>query len=132
MAVAIEGLKEMQAALRAADLKREMSAASKQVGNDLAASIKSAAPRRSGRLGESTRAGARQDGVTIMIGGGGVPYAGPIIYGWSSRPNKRKGWRGGPIRPNPYPYEVVDREADNIRERYVEQLNRLSEGLSSG
>jgi len=134
VAIEAQGIKEKKAAYTSAI--KELRAASvltagRKVSTDVIPKIKEAAPRRSGRLGESTRAKVLKTVVNLMVGGTArTPYAAPIVYGWSSRPNKAKGWRGGPIRPNPYPYEVVGREADNIRARYEEQIARLAAEVS--
>ena len=123
MAVTTEGLAERQAALAAVmgEIRAGMVDAHRQVVDLVVPQIKSAAPRRSGRLGESTSGTAQPNTATIKIGQG-VVYAGPIVYGWPSRPNREKRWRGGPIRPNPYPYDVLGRESDNIVARYEKWL----------
>jgi hypothetical protein len=120
MAIKPEGLAERQAALDSlmGEIRAGMVDASKEVVDLVVPRIKSAAPSRSGRLGESTRGTAQPNTATIRVGNASTPYAGPIIYGWPSRPNRAKGWRGGPIRPNPYPYDVLERESDNIYARY--------------
>jgi hypothetical protein len=129
-----EGISERQAALGRimGEIRAGMIEASKEVVDLIVPRIKEAAPRRSGRLGESTRGTAQPNTATIRIGNGSTPYAGPIIYGWPSRPNRQKRWRGGPIAPNPYPYDTLGREGDNIRARYQQYLDRLTEQASDG
>jgi hypothetical protein len=132
MAIKVEGLNERQAALGAvmAEIRSGMVEASRDVVDLVVPQIKQAAPHRSGRLGESTRGTAQPNTATIRVGDSSTPYAGPIVYGWPSRPNRRRGWRGGPIAPNPYPYDVLGREGDNIRDRYERYVNRLGERVS--
>jgi hypothetical protein len=132
MAIKAEGLAERQAALTAvmAEVRAGMVDASKEVVDLIVPRIKSAAPSRSGRLGESTRGTAQPNTATIRVGDSSTPYAGPIIYGWPSRPNRQRGWRGGPIRPNPYPFDVLEREVDNIHARYEKWFNDRAERVS--
>lgn len=120
MAVTAEGLNERQAALTEvmAEIRAGMVEASKEVVDLVVPRIKEAAPRRSGRLGESTRGTAQPNTATIRVGDSSTPYAAPIVYGWPSRPNRQKRWRGGPIPPNPYPYDTLGQEGENIRARY--------------
>lgn len=136
MAITADGLNERQAALDAVmgGIRASMTAASKEAADIAVAAVKEAAPRRSGRLGESTRATASPTGVTLRVGGGGTPYAGVIVFGWSSRPNRARKWRGGPIRPNPYPYEALGKSGveESIVLRYEEQMDRLTRRASDG
>lgn len=62
-----------------------------------AAIIRGFVPERSGKLAGSVRGSKAKTKVSVMAGRKAVPYAGPINYGWPSRPNAAKGWRGGPI-----------------------------------
>lgn len=113
-----------------AEIRAGMIEASKEVVDLMVPRIKQEAPRRSGRLGESTRGTAQPNTATLRMGNSATPYAGPIIFGWPSRPNKKKRWRGGPIPPNPYPYDVLGREGDNIRARYEKWFNDRAERVS--
>ena len=85
------------------------------------------APRRNspGALKGTLRSGASSRAGVVRIGKKLVPYAGAVHYGWPTRPNPTKGWRGGPIAPNPFLYEALDerrREVEDTFYRYLENI----------
>ena len=87
-------------------------------------------PVRSGRLKSTLRTTGTMRGGVVRMGRKAIPYAGPIHFGWPNRPNAAKGWRGGPIRPNPFLYEAMDRrvtEVMAIYSKYLETLPRSRE-----
>lgn len=54
-----------------------------------------------------------------------VPYAGPVHFGWPSRPNVEKRWYGGPIKPNPFIFDALDERREEVAvafERYIDRL----------
>ena len=56
-----------------------------------------------------------------------VPYAGPVHFGWPNRPNPGKGWQGGPIAPNPFLYNALDKRRNEVAEtfaRYIDDIRR--------
>jgi hypothetical protein len=67
------------------------------------------APVRTGRLRSSLRAKGNNASAVVRSAGRQAPYAAPVHWGWPTRPNKGKGWRGGVIHPNPFLYEAVVR-----------------------
>lgn len=78
-----------------------------------------------GALKGTLRSGASSRAGVVRIGKKLVPYAGPIHYGWPSRPDRSKGWRGGPIPPNPFLYEALDERRDEVHDafyRYLEDI----------
>ncbi len=122
--VEIEGLKELAKALKSAagdvaDLKKANLEAAKVVaerGVDLA-------PVRSGNLRDTIRAAGQQAFGVVRAGNrGDVPYAAPVHWGWGTRPNWAKGWRGGPIAPNPFLYDALDDRRDEVVETYERAL----------
>lgn len=69
----------------------------------VAALARGLAPRGpSGRLAGSIRGSKAKTKVSVMAGRKSIPYAGPIHWGWPSRPNPARGWRGGPISANKF------------------------------
>jgi len=94
------------------DIREKTEKVERDEGAAVARGARGRAPRRRGALRGSVKA----NGGTVTAGGPGVPYAGPIHWGWSSRPNPARGWRGGPIRPNPFLVDALEE-----RRRQVEQ-----------
>ena len=78
-----------------------------------------------GRLKQTLRSGASARAGVVRIGKKLVPYAGPIHYGWATRPDPSKNWRGGPIAPNPFLYDAMDERRDEVEAtfyRYLEDI----------
>jgi hypothetical protein len=105
----------------------DMKAAHKSAADLVAATARPLIPTRTGRLKGTLRTGASQRGGRVAAGKKAVPYAGPIHFGWPNRPNSAKGWRGGPIRPNPFIYDALDRRRAEVVgqfERYLRDAQR--------
>ena len=64
-----------------ADMK-ELKGVNRQAADIALPSVQRLAPRRTGRLAASIRAGATQKAGVIRAGRKTVPYAGPVNYGW--------------------------------------------------
>lgn len=91
--VKVEGAKELRRTLKAAGADMSDFTAANRAAAALAAAAAAArAPRRTGRLAASVRAGASRTEGVIRSGGARVPYAGPIHWGWPARK----------IRANPF------------------------------
>lgn len=58
-------------------------------------------------------------------GKGNVPYAGPIHFGWNTRPNPSKKWIGGPIKPNPFLWRAYQRKLGEVVRVYDIDLKKL-------
>ena len=82
-------------------------------------------PVRSGRLKGTLRTTGTMRGGVVRMGRKAVPYAGPIHFGWPNRPNQAKGWRGGPIAPNPFLYEAMDERVQDVMDLYSKYLESL-------
>jgi hypothetical protein len=82
-------------------------------------------PVRSGRLKGTLRTTGTMRGGVVRMGRKAVPYAGPVHFGWPNRPNAAKGWRGGPIRPNPFLYEAMDKRVGEVMAIYSKYLETL-------
>ena len=84
--VKVEGARELEASARAASADlADMGRANSQAGDYLAQVARSKAPAVTGRLAGSIRAAHSPTETTVTAGGPGVPYAGPIHWGWAAR-----------------------------------------------
>jgi hypothetical protein len=84
-------------------------------------------PHSAGKLRASIRASGQQRGGFVRAGRKLTPYAGPVHFGWPSRPNPSKGWRGGPIAPNPFLYDALDKRREEVADafaRYIDDIRR--------
>lgn len=126
--IQVTGAAEVRRSMRKAgettsDLKRP----NRRLADEFAPLAAGRAPFVSGRLAGSVKGSSTTTKAIIQAGAGRVPYAGPIHFGWRSRPNPAKGWRGGPIAPNPFIYDVLDERRDEIitaYETYMDQAIR--------
>lgn len=131
--VEVKGARELRSALRKiedeaerkgmqASLKAEYRTAARVV--EIAA--RQEAPKRSGRLGGSVKAKGTTTGASVTVGGTkAVPYAGPIHWGWGSRPNRSKGWRGGPISANNFMLRALGSSREQVAEILEDGLRKL-------
>jgi hypothetical protein len=105
----------------------DLKAAHKSAADLVAAAARPLVPRRTGTLAGTLRTSGTTRGGRVAAGRKSVPYAGPVHFGWPSRPNPAKGWRGGPIRPNPFIYDALDRrraEVEGQFERYLLEVQK--------
>jgi hypothetical protein len=125
--IQINGLKETRAALRgvSVDSKQDIKQAHRAAAEIVAKQAKYEVPRRSGALEASIRAAATQTQGKVKAGFARTPYAGPIHFGWPTRPNPAKGWRGGPIRPQPFIYEAADKRIDEVVGAYEKRVGEI-------
>lgn len=80
-----------------------------------------------GALQGTLRSGASARAGVVRIGKKLVPYAGPVHYGWPTRPSASQGWRGGPIPPNPFLYDALDErrsEVEDVFYRYLQDIQK--------
>ena len=80
-----------------------------------------------GALRGSVRSSGTQRGGFVRAGKKLVPWAGPVHFGWPSRPDAAKGWRGGPIRPNPFLFDALDKRREEVADkfaRYIDDIRR--------
>ena len=133
--IEVKGAKELRRALRLLgdkELTQELKQAHKAAGEVVAETARSLVPARTGRLRASIKSAAVARGVKVVAGGGKVLYAGPIHFGWPTRPNKARGWRGGPIRPQPFLYDAADRRIADVVGIYQLRINSIVERVNSG
>lgn len=124
--IEVEGARELRRQLKAMmegidGLKRVHKDIGELVGEEAARLV----PVRTGRLRDTIRAAGQASGVVVRAGYAVVPYAGPIHFGWPTRPNAAKGWRGGPIAPQPFLYDAADNRRDEVIEAYEKHVNGL-------
>ena len=78
-----------------------------------------------GNMAKTLRYSGTQRGGFVRAGKKLVPYAGPVHFGWPSRPNIANRWFGGPIKPNPFLFEALDERREEVArafERYIDAL----------
>jgi hypothetical protein len=120
--VKIEGLSKLQRDLRklstdALDLnKEEFLETNKRVAEIIIGESKKYVPVLTGALAQSVRNASTKKSAKVRAGNVGVPYAGPIHFGWPSRG----------IRPNPFFYDAIDNRRDEVRDRYVDLVDKLT------
>lgn len=123
----IEGLRETRRAMRVLgdDFKSEMKATHTAAAEVVARRARYLTPSRTGTLTRSVRAAGTTTRGQVKAGTAGVRYAGPVHFGWPGRPNKARGWRGGPIRPQPFIYEAADDRIGEVVDVYEERVRDL-------
>ena len=120
--VKIEGLSKLQRDLRklstdALDInKEEFLETNKRVAEIIIGESKKYVPVLTGALAQSVRNASTKKSAKVRAGNVGVPYAGPIHFGWPSRG----------IRPNPFFYDAIDNRRDEVRDRYVDLVDKLT------
>lgn len=84
--VRVEGARELRKSLKAAGVEMaDLKAVNANVAAMVASAASAAAPRKSGRLAASVRGNKAVATARISAGTAGVPYAGPIHWGWPAR-----------------------------------------------
>lgn len=141
VAVKVTGAKELRKAIRQLEdaaakkgMQGELKGAYRTAARAIEVAAKQEAPRRSGKLAGTIKAKGTTTGAAVTAGGSkAVPYAAPIHWGWPSRPNKARGWRGGPIAPNKFLVRAAMDNRDVVREILEDELNRvLKKAMPSG
>ena len=116
-AIRVEGLNKLTRQLKT--LEGDVSSAVKELNAELAEDVAQTArqkvPRRSGALAGSIRSSGQARTGVVRAGSRGVPYAGPIHFGWAKRN----------IRPQPFLYNALDDRRDDIIRRWSQELDKL-------
>jgi hypothetical protein len=82
----VVGARKMRKELKAAGLDMaDLREPHLKAAGVVARTAKGTAPRRSGKLGASVRAGASRTAGVVRAGSASVPYANPIHWGWHTR-----------------------------------------------
>jgi phage gpG-like protein len=122
-AVHIQGLRELRRDLRAIskDAPKDLNKAFKEVARPIVARAQSLAPRRSGRLASSIRAGTRGDRLFIRSP---LPYAGVVHWGGTIRP------KGAPItfRRTEFITRAVAEKQDELIDRLGDAIEDSARG----
>ena len=85
-AVEVDGLRNLRRTLKAAGLAvDDLKAAHKSVAETVIRAALPRVPRRTGALAGTLRAANAQTGAVVKAGFAGIPYAGPIHWGWPAR-----------------------------------------------
>lgn len=115
-AVQVEGAAEFRKAMRhmQRDLK-DLSKVHKAAAQPVYDRAKDIVPRVSGMLGRSIRVSATTTRATIRAGGRGVPYAGPIHYGWRRRN----------IEPQPFLTDAIADSRSQVVDIYESHVGDL-------
>lgn len=131
--IKIEGAKELRKALKQLEdktarsrLGQEFKAEFAEAVAGVVADAKSGAPHRTGALSNSIRGQGSLKGGKVTAGGTRkVQYAAPIHWGWPTRPNKARGWRGGRIAANPFLIDALNKNRAEIVRLMERGVNRL-------
>ena len=112
-------------------MEKELRKVYRDAAQTVATAARPKVPQRSGKLAKTVKARSSTKRGWVTAGGAGVPYAGPIHFGWPSRPNAMKEWRGGPIAPNPFLYDALDERRGEVEDAFykgvmevVDKVNR--------
>jgi len=119
--IQVTGVPNFRAALRAFDeeQKKQLKAVHLKTAMIVYRSAALRVPVRTGKLKSTLRPAATATYGAVRIGGKrSAPYAGPIHFGWPSRPAAARGWRGGPIQPNPFLYDALDNRRDEVEDAF--------------
>lgn len=117
MTVRVEGLRELNRALRAIpkEYRAQQKAIHRKVAEPVARTARPNAPYVTGRLAGSIRARGNQREGYVAVGGARVPYAPPIHWGWPDRN----------IRPQQFLTEALGTEEETVVDIYFEETDRL-------
>lgn len=112
--VEVHGLRALNKALKEADPKlvKEAKAVAKDAAEIVATQARGDAPRRSGTLAGTVKAGATQSFGYVRAF---TPYSGVIHFGWPRHH----------IKPNPFIYDALDARADEVLKAYEDRMEEL-------
>lgn len=117
--IEIKGLKQVVGELRKfhPELLGELKVVHLAQAEAVADTARPEAPRRSGRLAGSLRAGATATSGNVKAGSKKIPYAAPIHFGYPKRN----------IEPQPFLYEALDERRDEITDAYLDAVSTLTD-----
>lgn len=114
--VVVEGRKELARTMKAAGLDmRDLTKANRDAAAVVAPESAARTPRRTGRLAGTVRAGATRTAALVRVGSKTVPYAGPIIFGWSAHN----------IAPHPGPVDALAATEPRWRPVYERAIDAI-------
>lgn len=113
--IRVEGGPQLQRAFkRFADGSIDLKGTNQEIADDVAEQARDQAPVLTGRLRRSIKGRGTKRSAYVQAGGRGVPYAGPIHFGWKRRN----------IEPQPFLYEALDDRKQDVLDRYAKQVVR--------
>lgn len=114
--IQVTGAIELRRALKrmGADLK-DFTKINKEAAEIVAKEGRGRAPRLTGRLAKSVRAGANQKAGYVMAGNRTVLWAGPIHFGWPRRN----------ISAQPFLYDALDARKGEVIRKYEDRVGDL-------
>jgi hypothetical protein len=117
MTVKVEGLRELNRALRAvpAEYRKAQKEIHRKTAEPVAKAAKPLAPNQTGRLEQSIRALGSQRAGTVAAGGARLPYAPPIHWGWPARN----------IAPQPFLVDALEAREEMVVDIYFRETDRL-------
>ncbi len=132
--VQVRGAKELRKTLRAAgDDLSDLRDTHREIAGIVTPRGRGLAPvGASGQLAASVRGSGTKTASIIRAGRKKIPYAGPIHWGWPTRPNAEKGIRGGPIKANTFLATAAKQTEPEWVDRYMaatEQALQKVEGI---
>lgn len=114
--VEVEGGPQLRRAFRKlGDRADDLKAVHKDIGEVVADKAADFVPVMTGRLRRSIKSRATKKRARVEAGGRGIPYAGPIHFGWRARN----------IEPQPFLYDALDDRRGEVMERYVKGVDRM-------
>lgn len=122
-----KGLREIEDAAAKKGMQAELKSAYRAAARVVEVAAKGEAPQRSGRLAGSIKARGTTTGASVVAGGSRLPYAAPVHWGWPSRPNRARGWRGGPIAANRFMIRAKEQSKDAVADALEQGLRRFVE-----
>lgn len=145
--VRVSGLRELQREVRKAkgsEGRKALTRANRKAANIVRDDARTVTvPRKSGRLAGSIRATAGAAKAAVMAGSARVPYAGVINYGWpagsmrqalstsSSAYWRRVASKVSGIKGREFLNRAVARKLPEVRETYIEELERVLRSIST-
>lgn len=119
----VDGLVELRRELKRLGVGvQDLKDANQQAAQLVADEAARRAPRRSGRLASSGRAGRGEAKAVVTFGGAAVPYARPIHWGWPARN----------IEPHPFAMTAGTDTQPRWLELYRKALDELVEEVARG
>jgi len=114
--IKVEGLRETVRSLERFGLEAsEPKQAMHKIGELVASRARQLAPRLTGTLAGTIKAGRAKAKATVRAGSARAPYAGPIHWGWPARN----------IAAQPFLVDALEQEHDNIIRLLESEMTRL-------
>ena len=114
--VTVKGGPELQRAFdRFGDRLDDLRGVNQEIADEVADEAGARAPVLTGRLRASVKGRGTKRRAYVQAGGRGIPYAGPIHFGWAARN----------IEPQPFLYDALDDRRGEVVERYAKQVAKL-------